>query len=185
MVSGLNDSDFDPGYQDRLSRFATLIHQWNSRINLTGYKTIQRIHDQLMLESAAALSILKLSNESVLDFGSGAGVPGLVWACCKSSLQVTSLEIRQKKIAFQKEVVREIGISAEVICGLFPAAVQGRQFDVIVSRAIRYDPSLWEECGSLLLPNGVFVRFAAPGSVERGWNSVPASSATTLLVKKP
>jgi 16S rRNA (guanine527-N7)-methyltransferase len=170
--------------KEKLSRFAGLIHEWNRRINLTGFRTIPEIKEILIGEAIYALPHVKIAGKSVLDFGSGAGIPGLIWAVCEPTIRMTSLEIRQKKIAFQKEVARELQISAEIICGLFPGAVSGRKFDLIVSRAIRFSPKLWDEARHLLHTGGRIVRFAAPDSTESGWQTVRISDRSALLISK-
>lgn len=166
----------------RLEEFAALILKWNPRINLTGFKSQSEIEELLIGESIAALRALHLANVLVADFGSGAGIPGLVWAICEPSLKVTSIEIRQKKTAFQKEVRRLFQLEVEILGSHFPEAVQGRSFDVIVSRAIRFDSPVWAQARSVLAPRGLLVRFTRPGSVESGWESLPVSSRTELLI---
>ena len=166
----------------KLEEFAALIHSWNSRINLTGYKSVADIEALLIGESVAALRALDLKDCNVLDFGSGAGIPGLVWSICEPTLRVTSLEIRHKKVAFQKEALRRLGLQAEVLCGHFPEAVASRSFDCIVSRAIRFDAPVWEQARALMEEEGRLVRFAAPGASEQNWRSLPVSSYTSLLL---
>src|SRR5262249_37074412 len=121
--------------------------------------------------------------KSVLDFGSGAGIPGLVWAICVPSARVTSLEIRQKKVAFQKEAARTLGIQAEVIAGHFPEAVAGRKFDVIVTRAIRFSQGLWEEAEKLVSGKGILIRFGRPDDRIPGWESREICPGSAVLLK--
>jgi 16S rRNA (guanine527-N7)-methyltransferase len=173
---------------NKLSVFSDLVLRWNSKINLTGYRTRQEIDELLIGESVLAMSALRQAgivkaNATVLDFGSGAGIPGLVWAMMDSPIEVASLEIRQKKVAFQKEVVRELELKARIILGRFPEAVAGERFDLIVSRAIRFDQKLWEKGRPLLNPGGKFVRFAASAAVEPAWQSLPISKKSVLLVQ--
>lgn len=167
----------------KLSLFVDLLLEWNARINLTGFGTRAEIEERLIEESVRALEVLWISGLRVLDFGSGAGIPGIVWAACEPSAVVTSLEIRQKKIAFQKEALRFAGIRAEIVQGRFPEAVAGRQFDVIVTRAIRFSPSLWKPAVSLLAPGGRLVRFASAGSREEGWDTFDIGGNAALLVQ--
>jgi 16S rRNA (guanine527-N7)-methyltransferase len=179
--------NLSPSSLEKLSAFTDLIIRWNSRINLTGYRTRQEIDDLLIGESVlAVLELQKVeivkAGTTILDFGSGAGIPGLVWAMLNLSIQITSLEIRQKKIAFQKEVVRELGLQARIILGKFPEAVAGERFDLIASRAIRFDPKIWEIGRGLLNPSGHFVRFAAANLRETGWKSHPVSEKTSLQI---
>lgn len=169
----------------KLRRFAELILLWNPRVNLTGYKVLAEVQELLIGESVAALPVVGLTGGGrILDFGSGAGVPGLVWAICAPSCRVVSLESRRKKVNFQKEVLRELELEAEVIHGRFPEAVADRQFDVIVSRAIRFDPKLWKAGSHLLAPDGGrFVRFASGRApAEDGWTVQAVTERTTLLI---
>lgn len=168
---------------DRLLVFADLIFQWNPKVNLTGYKKKEEIENLLLGESLAALPVLSLGSKDVLDFGSGAGVPGLVWAIAEPSARITSLEVRQKKVAFQKEATRSLGIDAEILLGRFPETVRERKFDVIVSRAIRFSPHLWKEGERLLKPDGLFVRFAARNQKEPEWRTIPISERSSLLIR--
>jgi 16S rRNA (guanine527-N7)-methyltransferase len=121
-----------------------------------------------------------------VDFGSGAGIPGVVWAIAEPAARVTSVEIRQKKVAFQKEIVRKLELSnVEVVRGLFPDAVAGRRFDIVVTRAIRFSSRLWGEAEQLLAPGGCLVRYASPNrAAEPGWRPVPISSRSILLLKQ-
>jgi len=171
----------------KLSAFTDLILRWNSRINLTGYRTREQVDELLIGESVLALRELQKARYvkdgiSILDFGSGAGIPGLVWAMMDLPINVTSLEIRQKKIAFQKEVVRDLGLNARIVLGKFPEAVSHERFDLIVSRAIRFDPKIWDQGRRLLNDGGCFVRFAAADTRNSGWKSVPVSDNTSLQI---
>ena len=165
----------------KLTIFRNLILEWNPRINLTGFRASKEIDEILIGESVRALSAISVSSKRVLDFGSGAGIPGLVWAICDPSAKITSVEIRHKKIAFQKEVLRSTDVEAEVVQGHFPEAVSGRKFDFIVSRGIRFSPQMFREAIGLLAPNGMLIRFASPGTVDEGWDSLSISQRTTLM----
>jgi len=164
-----------------LCLFRDLILEWNSRINLTAFRTPEEIDEILIGESVRAVAAISISGKSVLDFGSGAGIPGLVWAICDPTAIVTSVEVRQKKIAFQKEVLRSTGAMAEVLQGRFPEAVSGRKFDLIVSRGIRFIPRLFQQAVEHLDVGGMLVRFASPGTMEERWTSINISARTTLL----
>lgn len=172
----------------QLFTFTDLILRWNARINLTGYRRREEIENLLVGESIQAAFALQKAGRlkpgtRILDFGSGAGIPGLVWSMLDLPIDVTSLEIRQKKVAFQKEVVRGLGLKARIVLGRFPEPVLGDRFDLIVSRAIRFDSDVWEQGKVCLDPGGMFVRFAALGAKESGWDPIPISERTSLLVQ--
>jgi 16S rRNA (guanine527-N7)-methyltransferase len=170
------------GTFDTLQKFIDLLLQWNSRINLTGLGSREAIEEILVGESVLAAAAFPLSRKRTLDFGSGAGIPGLVWAILDPSIRLTSVEIRAKKISFQKEVVRQLGLSAEVIQGKFPDVVRHRKFNVIATRAVRFDEKLLERCTSLLEPNGSLLRFASSRTDPGIWQAVPLSDKSSLLI---
>ncbi len=172
----------------KLSTFTDLILRWNAQINLTGYRRREEIEDLLVGESIQAAFTFQKAGKlkpgtRILDFGSGAGIPGLVWSMMDLPIAVTSLEIRQKKVAFQKEVVRELGLKTRIVLGRFPEAMLDDRFDLIVSRAIRFDSDVWQQGRVCLDAGGMFVRFAASDAKEAGWDSIPISERTFLLVQ--
>jgi 16S rRNA (guanine527-N7)-methyltransferase len=168
---------------EKLSSFVNLLLVWNRRINLTGFHTAAEIENILIDPCIAALDAVPFPGNAILDFGSGAGIPGLIWAACRPELSVTSLEIRQKKVAFQKEVLRKTAITAEIVAGRFPEAVMDRHFDVVATRAIRFSPELWNSARSLLNPGGILVRFAS--SAEPDWNAIKIADKSFILFSIP
>jgi len=175
----LNDSAFE-----KLGLFADLLLQWNSRINLTGLTSRESVEEILICESILAARAFPLSEKRVLDIGSGAGIPGLVWLTCDPTIHLTSLEIRAKKVAFQKEACRRLDLKAEIISGRFPYAVRERKFDVIATRAVRFDQTLWTQASPLLEPGGSFLRFGASSLEEQDWHSLPISTRTNLIIRR-
>ena len=101
----------DEESRQKLSSFTDLLLEWNQRINLTGFRSRHEIEEILIGESIlASYAFLEISGKTILDFGSGAGIPGLVWALSDPTVLLTSVESTQKKVAFQKEVLRQTGI---------------------------------------------------------------------------
>jgi 16S rRNA (guanine527-N7)-methyltransferase len=170
---------------ERLNQFLDLLVEWNERINLTGLRSREEMERLLLGESILAARAFPMSGKRVLDFGSGAGIPGLVWAICDPSIHITSVEVREKKVTFQKEVVRKLALNVELIKGSFPHVVRSRQFDVIATRAVRFSRKVWAQARLLLAPGGSFVRFANPDAHEPGWQSLPVSDRTSLLIQTP
>jgi 16S rRNA (guanine527-N7)-methyltransferase len=73
---------------------------------------------------------------TLLDFGSGAGFPGVPIQLMRPDLQVTLAESQGKKAAFLREVVRELGLRTEVFAGRVEAMPVERRFDVVAMRAV-------------------------------------------------
>lgn len=172
----------DEKSRQKLSSFVDLLLEWNQRINLTGFRSRLEIEEILVGESILALRFLQVSGKTILDFGSGAGIPGLVWALSNPTVLLTSVESTQKKVAFQKEVLRQTGSEAEILWGRFPESVEARSFDVITSRAIRFSANSWDAARSLLNSGGQMVRFAIRGTERKGWVRHSLSDRSDLLV---
>jgi len=174
----------DPQTLDRISLFVDLILEWNPRINLTGFKDRRSIEERLIGESVLVLRHVPISGKRVVDFGSGAGIPGIVWAICEPTAKITSIEIRQKKAAFQKEVVRKTSIPLDVVAGEFPQVLGNQTFDVVTTRAVRIPASLLEKARLRLAPGGILVRFAPAGYTETGCASIPVSPRSVVLIQR-
>ena len=70
----------------------------------------------------------------MLDFGSGAGFPGIPISLCRPEIQVTLAESQGKKAAFLQEAVRVLGLAAKVHAGR--AETAATRFDCVVLRAV-------------------------------------------------
>ncbi len=70
----------------------------------------------------------------MLDFGSGAGLPGIPIAICRPEIAVTLAESQGKKAAFLQEAIRALRISAKVHAGR--AEALRTEFDCVVLRAV-------------------------------------------------
>ena len=74
--------------------------------------------------------------KSLLDFGSGAGFPGLPIQLLLPELAVTLAEARQKKASFLHEVVRSLGLKTEIWADRVESMLPSRRFDVVTMRAV-------------------------------------------------
>lgn len=114
--------------------YLSLILRWNSRVNLTAVRDEAGILSRHFVESIACARALPARITSLLDFGSGAGFPGVPIAICRPGIAVTLAESQGKKAAFLNEVVRSLGLSAKVHAGR--AESLGREFDCVTLRAV-------------------------------------------------
>ena len=100
----------------RLDRFVALLIDWQSRMNLVASSTLPHLWTRHVADS---LQLLDLAPEAKIwvDFGSGAGFPGLAIACAladKPGSRVHLVESNGKKAAFLREAVRVTGVPALV-----------------------------------------------------------------------
>jgi len=89
--------------------YLDLLLKWNARINLTAVRDPEEIVQRHFGESLFAGEQLALQAASTLiDFGSGAGFPGLPIKIVAPHLRVTLIESQQKKATFLREVIRSL-----------------------------------------------------------------------------
>jgi 16S rRNA (guanine527-N7)-methyltransferase len=101
--------------QARLKLYAGLLKKWQVQINLVGEDTIPFLWERHIADSLQLRTYIGKGGKTVIDLGSGAGLPGLVLALAYPEYRVTLIESNGKKAAFLKEVVRRSGISVKVI----------------------------------------------------------------------
>lgn len=121
--------------QDRLLAYLALLSKWNRVYNLTAVHDTRRMLTQHLFDSLAVLPYIDAN--SLLDVGSGAGLPGIPLAVARPSLAVTLLEASQKKAAFLQQAVIELGLdNVTVVQGRAQDYHPARLFPCIISRAL-------------------------------------------------
>jgi 16S rRNA (guanine527-N7)-methyltransferase len=114
--------------------YLSLILKWNGRVNLTSIRDEEGILRRHFVESIFCARALPPGIGTLLDFGSGAGFPGIPIALCRPEIAVTLAESQGKKAAFLREATRVLGLSAAVHAGR--AETLDSQFDCVTLRAV-------------------------------------------------
>lgn len=95
-----------------LKRFSELVVEKNKIHNLTSAKSPEEFFKKHIGDCIAAYKAAEKSlHKSIVDCGSGAGLPSVVWSIISPWLEVHSIDSNQKKIAFQKHIKRTLGLS--------------------------------------------------------------------------
>jgi 16S rRNA (guanine527-N7)-methyltransferase len=118
----------------RFEDYLSLILRWNTRVNLTAIRDEEGILSRHFVESIACARALPHSIATMLDFGSGAGFPGIPIALCRPEISVTLAESQGKKAAFLHEALRVLGIPAKIHTGR--AETLTTEFDCVTLRAV-------------------------------------------------
>jgi 16S rRNA (guanine527-N7)-methyltransferase len=124
----------DSAQVERFELYLSLILRWNARVNLTAIRDEEGILRRHFVESIVCARALPAGIRTLLDFGSGAGFPGIPIALCRPEMAVTLAESQGKKAAFLSEAVRVLGVSAKVHSGR--AEELRMQFDCVTLRAV-------------------------------------------------
>jgi 16S rRNA (guanine527-N7)-methyltransferase len=120
----------------RLSVYLELLLKWNARTNLTAIRDPEEIVRRHFGESLFAGQHLGPETNTLLDFGSGAGFPGLPIAILRPEIAVTLAESQNKKATFLREVVRTLALQVEVWAGRVETLPEAVQFHTVTLRAV-------------------------------------------------
>lgn len=121
---------------DRLAVYLDLLLRWNARMNLTSIREPGEIVRRHFAESLLLAAQIPAEAVTVLDFGSGAGLPGIPVALARPGLSVTLAESQGKKAAFLLEAVRTLELKAEVWSRRVEEMPAARRFDGVMMRAV-------------------------------------------------
>jgi len=137
---------------DRFEDYLSLFVRWNERLNLSAVRDQEGIISRHLVESIIVSNELPPGIATLLDFGSGAGLPGIPIALCRPEIVVTLAESQGKKAAFLQEAVRVLGIQAKVHAGR--AETLRTVFDCVVLRAVDKMPKAVAAAVPLVAPSG-------------------------------
>ena len=122
------------GAQQRLLEYLALLQKWNRVYNLTAVREAPRMVSQHLLDCLAAAP--HVAAATLLDVGSGAGLPGIPLALALPDARVTLLDSNHKKAAFLAQAVMELKlVNAEVVCERAETWNPSTTFEVVISRA--------------------------------------------------
>src|SRR5262249_1300060 len=136
----------------RLEAYAGLLTRWSARINLVGRDTVADLWRRHILDSAQLLAFVPEPARSIVDLGTGAGLPGLVLAI-RGVPGVELIEADSRKCAFLREALRITETTAFIRPCRIEAVAQHR-VDVVTARA----------CAPLDRLLGLAARFLGPDS---------------------
>ncbi len=176
-------------FLDRIATFGEMLALWGSKTNLTARpqdpaEIAFHVIDSLMPLVLARQYLCALPNSAVgdirdsdafrvfaqafasgkrvLDFGSGAGFPGLILAIA-SEARFALAEARQKRASFLKVVVSRMELeNVEIIGARISPALLAATFDTVVSRASGPTLEFYDIAARTLLPGGFAILYCNP-----------------------
>jgi 16S rRNA (guanine527-N7)-methyltransferase len=161
----------DPENAGKLATYVSLVVRWGRRINLTGRpEAASFIQRQLPDGLVLAERLFKAQAPfSLLDVGTGAGVPGLVVGLLCPHVKVTLVERNQRRCSFLRTAIFELGIRCDLLdTSLERVASQllSAQVSLACSRATWPPPSWLDRAQHLVGSGGQVVAFLSGDADE-------------------
>ena len=143
-----------PQVISKLLIYKELLIKWNKSFNLTSVKNTEVVTHHF-LDSLAIIPFIKSS--SLLDVGTGAGLPGIVIAIVKPDIKVSLIDKVGKKIAFIKRVVAELEIkNIDTYHDRVELLTSEGKYDGIISRAFSNMDDFIKSTKHLIKSQGVW-----------------------------
>lgn len=151
---------------------------------LLGPREAPRVWDRHVLNSAVVVPRVDIGS-TVADVGSGAGLPGLVWAIARPDLRVTLIEPLLRRSNFLSEAVGELELDNVRVLRSRAEDVH-ETFDVVTARAVARLDRLARWCLPLVRRGGVLLALkgqAAADEVALWTADLERAGATDIVVR--
>ena len=143
-----------PQVISKLLIYKELLIKWNKSFNLTSIKN-REVVTHHFLDCLSIIPFIKSS--SLLDVGTGAGLPGIIIAIVKPDIKVSLIDKVGKKIAFIKRVVAELEIkNIDTYHDRVELLTSEEKYDGIISRAFSNMDDFIKSTKHLIKSQGVW-----------------------------
>ena len=160
----------DDAQADRLLGYLDLLARWNKVYNLTALRDPAQMLTHHLLDSLAVMAPMRRhlvevgsrvrgndGGSTVLDVGSGGGLPGVVIAATQPNITVTCVDTVQKKVTFVRQVAAELRLPNLQARHTRVEAITDTQWPLITARAFASLPDIVTLTRPLLAPGGVWM----------------------------
>lgn len=162
---------------EKLDIYAKFLQEYNEHTNLTAITNLEDIYLKHFYDSLTLTKVIDLNTcKNLLDFGTGAGFPGMVLKIFIPELKVTLLDSNNKKIKFLTELQEKICVDNLELINTRVENIRKERlnsYDVITARAVANMPILTELAMPLIKNGGYFIALKG-GNKEEIAKSMPA-----------
>ncbi|HEX4332117.1 MAG TPA: 16S rRNA (guanine(527)-N(7))-methyltransferase RsmG [Usitatibacter sp.] len=146
--------ELPPDGAGKLAAHLELVEKWNRVHNLTAVRETEQMVSLHALDSLSILPQLE-GARTLVDVGTGAGLPGIPLAIARPAMNVTLLDASHKKCAFLQQGKTELALgNVTVVCERVESWKPEAKFDVVVSRAFAELADFIEQAKHLVAPGG-------------------------------
>ncbi len=175
----------------RLRHFVERLLDENQRINLTATRDASAYWAAHVCDCLALTKgLVSLQARSLVDVGSGGGLPGAIVACVRTDLEVTLLDATRKKLSALERICADVGLRN--VSTLWGRAEQlshrpewRERFDVASARAVAAPPIVCELTSGLVRPGGFVFLFASLQGADESRAEVARAIRKLSLSARP
>lgn len=126
-----------PHQINQLEEYYKLLIEWNNNINLTRITEEKDVYLKHFYDSLTIRKVVNLDKYStLLDFGTGAGFPGMVLKIMYPNLKITLVDSLQKRINFLNEVIKKLDLKDIETIHERIENIKDKHYDIITTRAV-------------------------------------------------
>ena len=136
-----NNIPYDEEKLSKLNIYYNFLIEYNSHTNVTAITDEKEVYFKHFLDSLMVSKAVNLSNQMILDIGSGAGFPGIVLKIFYPDIKLSVLDSNNKKITFINMLLEKLNINDVItVCDRAENYMKDHlnEFDIVVSRAVAY-----------------------------------------------
>jgi 16S rRNA (guanine527-N7)-methyltransferase len=157
-------SVFGPALPTALA-YASVLATRGVEQGLLGPREVPRLWDRHLLNCAVVAELIDPGCGTLIDVGSGAGLPGLILALLRPGTAVTLLEPMERRCRFLSECVGELGLANVTVLRGRAEDVTVRA-DVVTARAVAPLPRLAGLAARLVRPGGMVLAIKGRTAAE-------------------
>lgn len=165
----------------QFDRYADLLKEWNEKMNLTAIVEKEEVIEKHFYDCILPCKTISFSNKKILDIGSGAGFPGMVFAILYPESEVTLVDATRKKFLFLEEVRNQLGIENVVfhVGRVEEMRKQRESYDIVSSRGFAALRILLEVAAPLIKVGGTIIAMKS----QRGEEELKEAYGTIVKLK--
>ncbi len=166
---------------EQLAYYCSLLREWNEKMNLTAIVDEDKIIEKHFYDCLIPAKSAYFKGKTILDVGSGAGFPGLVFAIAFPDKKVTLVDATAKKCSFLSEVSKSLKLSNVTVINKRAEELNDRDhFDLVCARAVAPLPTLLEITAPFAKVHGIVLAMKGDKGEEELQNSHRAISLLDL-----
>lgn len=166
-----------------MEEYASILSGMGVERGLIGPREVDRLWERHLVNCGVVAPRVP-EGATVADVGTGAGLPGLVWAIMRPDITVTLIEPLLRRTTFLDHVVEALGLKNATVLRARAEDVEDR-YDVVTARAVAALDKLAKWCMPLVRPGGVLLAMkgqSAPEEVKKSRITLKHLGAKRILV---